>query len=331
MRRREFITLVSGAAAAWPLTARSQQHTVTRIGFLQVSGVSSTAGRANFGAFRERLAALGYVDGRDVAILQRGADGFIERLPALASELVGLKVDVIVAGSTASSLAAQKATITIPIVAVAIGDPVQDGLVTSLARPGGNITGTTFLGPELVPKRLAIFKELLPAMSHIAVLWNPGAFGEQTTNDMLKQVTETAGGLGLQLQLVEARTPDDFENVFSNIANGHAEGMFQFPSPMFFSQRKRLVDLVAEHRLPAMYNAREFIEIGGLIAYGASISDLYRSAASYVDKILKGAKPSNLPIEQPTKFELFINRKTAKELGISIPQTLLATADDLIE
>ena len=332
MRRRQFIALLGSTALAWPLPARSQQsQAVARIGFLQVSSLASPEGQENFEAFRQGLIKLGYTEGQNITIERRGADGLIGRLPALAIELIDLKVEVIVAGSTASSLAAKQATATIPIVGVAMGDPVQDELVTSLARPEGNITGTTFLGPELVPKRLAVFKELLPALSRIAVLWHPGAFAEQTTNDMLKQVTETATGLGLQLQLVDVRNPNEFERAFSDMATRQADGMFEFPSPMYFSQRARLVELAARQRLPAIYNAREFVQIGGLIAYGASISDSYRSAASYVDKILKGTKPTELPVEQPTRLELFINRKTAKALGITIPQTLLATADDLIE
>ena len=332
MRRRELITLLGSTVLAWPSPALSQQsQTAARIGFMQVSGLASVEGQANFEAFRQGLVKLGYVEGQNITIEKRGADGLIGRLPTFAAELVKLKVEVIVAGSTPSSLAAKRATATIPIVGVAMGDPVQDGLVASLARPDGNVTGTTFLGPELVPKRLAVFKELLPALSRVAVLQHPGAFGEQTMTDMLKQVTETATELGLQLQFVDARAPNELERAFSDMATGRAEGMFEFPSPMFFAQRARLVELAAQQRLPAMYNAKEFVKIGGLIAYGASIADTYRIAASYVDKILKGAKPADLPIEQPSKRELFINRKTAKALGITIPQTLLATADDLIE
>jgi putative tryptophan/tyrosine transport system substrate-binding protein len=332
MRRRQFIAALGSTALAWSLPARSQQsQAVARIGLLQVASLASAEGQANFEAFRQGLVKLGYIEGQNIVIDKRSADGFIGRLPTLVTELINLKVDVIVTGSTASSLAAKQATNTIPIVGVAMGDPVQDGLVASLARPNGNITGTTFLGPELVPKRLAVFKELLPSLSRVSVLWHPGAFAEQTTNDMLKQVTETATELGLQLQLVEVRNPNEFERAFSDMTTGQAEGMFEFPSPMFFSQRARLVELAARQRLPAIYNAREFVQIGGLIAYGASISETYRNAASYVDKILKGAKPADLPIEQPTRFELYINRKTARVLGISIPQTLLATADDLIE
>jgi ABC-type uncharacterized transport system substrate-binding protein len=200
-----------------------------------------------------------------------------------------------------------------------------------LSRPGGNLTGTTFLGPELVPKRLALLKELMPTLSEIAVLWHPGAFSEQTTSGMMKQVTETAGGLGLRLQLVEARSPDEFERAFSDMAKGHADALFEFPSPMLYQARRRIVDLAAQYRLPAMYNAREFVEVGGLISYGASVPELNRRTAIYADKILKGAKASDLPVEQPTKFELAVNRKTAKALGIEVPSALLATADAVIE
>jgi putative ABC transport system substrate-binding protein len=212
-----------------------------------------------------------------------------------------------------------------------MGDPVQDGLVASLSRPGGNVTGTTFLGPELVPKRLALLKELMPALSEVAVLWHPGAFSEQTTSGMMKQVTDTAGGLGLKLQLVEVRRPDEFERAFSDMAKGHADAMFEFPSPMFFQERRRLADLAAKYRLPAMYNAKEFVEVGGLIAYGASVPELNRRTSIYADKILKGAKPSDLPVEQPTKFELAINLKAARMLGLDVPSALLSTADALID
>jgi putative ABC transport system substrate-binding protein len=332
MRRREFITLLGGAAVAWPFAGRAQQSgAVARIGFLQTARLESPEGRANLEAFRQGLADLGYIEGQNIIIEQRGADGQINRLPGPASELVNLKVEVIVAGGTPASRAAQQATTTIPVVATAMGDPVQDGIVTSLARPGGNITGTTFLGPELVPKRLAFFKELLPSMSRAAVLWHPDAFSEKTTNDMIKGVREAATALGMQLQFVQARAPSELERAFSEMATGRADGFFEFPSPMFFSERSRLVDLAASQRLPAMYNAREFVQLGGLIAYGASIADLYRRGAIYVDKILKGAKPSDLPVEQPTKFELYLNVKTAKSLGLTVPAGLLIAADEVIE
>jgi putative ABC transport system substrate-binding protein len=212
-----------------------------------------------------------------------------------------------------------------------MGDPVRDGLVASLARPGGNITGSTFLGPQLVPKRLELLKEAIPKVSRVAILWHPGAFGEHTTSDMLKETEAAAGALGVQLQLLGVRGPDEFDRAFSTMARDRADALLVFPSTMLFNERRRLVDLNAKHRLPAMYNGREFAELGGFMSYGASISDLNRRAATYVDEILKGAKPSDLPVEQPTKFELVINLKTAKALGLTIPPTLLTRADEVIE
>ena len=285
----------------------------------------------NRDAFRLGLTELGYIEGRNIAIEYRAADGKIERLPGLATELVGLKVDLIVALATPAGRAAQQATTTIPIVVTAMGDPVRDGLVASLARPGGNITGTTFLGPELVPKRLSFLRELLPTISRVAVLWHPGAFSEPTIREMLNEVAQAARTLGVQLQLVEVRSADEFDHAFTTMVGARAEALFQFPSTLFFNERRRIVDLAARHRLPAMFNAREFVQLGGLIAYGANLAELNRRAAAYVDKILKGAKPSDLPVEQPTKFELFINLKTAKALGLAVPDRLLAGADELIE
>ena len=287
--------------------------------------------RFPFDIVRKAFAELGYVEGQNIVFEQRGTNGTIEELPAVASELVGLKVDVIFAMATPAGRAAQRATSTIPIVVGSMGDPVQDGLVASLSHPGGNLTGTTFLGPELVPKRLALLKELLPAVSKIAVLRHPGAFSEQTTSGMLKQVTDMAGGLGLRLQLIEVRSSEEFERAFANMAKERVDALFPLPSPMLYQERKRLVDLAAQYRLPAVYNAREFVDVGGLISYGASVPELNRRAAAYVDKILKGAKPSNLPVEQPTKFDLAVNRKTAKSLGIDVPSSLLATADEVID
>jgi putative ABC transport system substrate-binding protein len=331
MRRREFLSVLAGTAAL-PLIARAQPTPkIPRIGLMVNGSLEKPEARLAFDIVRQGFAELGYVEGKSISFEPRGTDGTIDQLPAVASELVGLKVDVIVALATPAGRAAQHVTSTIPIVVGSMGDPVQDGLVASLSRPGGNITGTTFLGPELVPKRLALLKELMPAMSEVAVLWHPGAFSEQTTSGMMKQVTDTAGGLGLKLQLVEVRRPDEFERASSDMAKGHADALFEFPSPMHFQERRRLVDLAAKHRLPAMYNAKEFVEVGGLIAYGASVPELNRRTAIYADKILKGAKPSDLPVEQPTKFELAINLKTARTLGLNAPSALLATADDLIE
>lgn len=285
----------------------------------------------NRDAFRLGLTELGYIEGRNIAIEYRAADGKIERLPGLATELVGLKVDLIVALATPAGRAAQQATTTIPIVVTAMGDPVRDGLVASLARPGGNITGTTFLGPELVPKRLSFLRELLPTISRVAVLWHPGAFSEPTIREMLNEVAQAARRLGVQLQLVEVRSADEFDHAFTTMVGARAEALFQFPSTLLFNERRRIVDLAARHRLPAMFNAREFVQLGGLIAYGANLAELNRRAAAYVDRILKGAKPFDLPIEQPTKFELFINLKTAKALGLAVPDRLLVGADEVIE
>jgi ABC-type uncharacterized transport system substrate-binding protein len=331
MRRREFLGMLWGAPAAWPLAARAQTAKVARIGYLITGALESPETRMNRDAFRLGLTELGYIEGRNTVIEYRAADGKIERLPGLATELVGLKVDLIVALATPAGRAAQQATTTIPIVVTAMGDPVRDGLVASLARPGGNITGTTFLGPELVPKRLSFLRELLPTISRVAVLWHPGAFSEPTIREMLNEVAQAAGTLGVQLQLVEVRSAEEFDHAFTTMVGARAEALFQFPSTLFFNERRRIVDLAARHRLPAMFNAREFVQLGGLIAYGANLAELNRRAAAYVDKILKGAKPFDLPIEQPTKFELFINLKTAKALGLAVPDRLLVGADEVIE
>ena len=282
-------------------------------------------------AFRQGLRERGYVEGQNIVIEYRAADGKIERFPGLATELIRLKVDLIVAGNTPAARAVQQATTTIPLVVAAMGDPVGDGLVASLARPGGNITGSTFLGPELVPKRLEMLKAALPTVSRVAALWHPGAYSGRTMRDMLKETEAAARTLGVQLQLVEVRGPDEFDHAFSTMTRERAGALIVFPSPMLFGERRRIVDLAAKHRLPSMAVAREFVELGGLIAYGASINDLFRRAATYVDKILKGVKPADLPVEQPTKFELVINLKTAKALELTIPQSLLLRADEVIQ
>jgi putative ABC transport system substrate-binding protein len=332
MKRREFLTLAGGAALAWPLAASAQPTPkMARIGMLIPAGIDAPATHEVFGVVRQGLADLGYVEGRDVVFELRGGDGTSERLAALASELVDLKVDIIVAIATPAARAAQRATATIPIVVGSVGDPVQDGLVASLSRPGGNITGTTFLGPELVAKQLALLKELLPAASRVAVIWNPRAFSEATTAGMVKQATEAAKGLGLELRYVEVPGLDDFDRAIADAADGRADALFQFPNPTFYENRTRLVELVARYRLPAMYNTREFVVVGGLIGYGASPLVLNRRTAFFIDRILKGAKPADLPVEQPTIFDFAINRAAAKRLGLSIPQTLLAAADEIID
>jgi putative tryptophan/tyrosine transport system substrate-binding protein len=324
--RREFFAGLGGAAA-WPLAAGAQQpQKMSRIGILTFGSASRPA----LNAIHQQLAELGYIEGQNLIVEERGGV-IVDGLPAAAADLVGLKVDVIIALSTLAGRAAQQATTTIPIVVGSMGDPVQDGLVTSLAHPGGNITGTSFLGPELVPKRLELLKELIPSISRVAVLLHPGAFSEQTTTSMLRETQDAAQGFGLQLQQVEAHSPDELEDAFIAIASGRPDALFEFPSGMFFANRARLVELATRHQLPAMYNAREFVQLGGLIAYGANILALNRRTAIFADRILKGGKPFELPVEQPTKFELLINLNTAKSLGISIPPNLLARADEVIE
>ena len=282
-------------------------------------------------AFRQGLRDLGYVEGRNLVIEYRDAEGKVERLPALAAELVALKVDVIVASGTLAALAAKQATRTLPIVFSPAADPVASGLVTSLARPGGNVTGLSLLNSELVGKWLEQLKQAIPGVSRVAVLWQPGAFGERTEKDMLKGAEVAARALGVQLQFVEARGPEDFDRAFSDMTRARAGALTVLGSTMFVSERRRLVDLAAKNRLPAVYNVREFVDAGGLMSYGPNLADLFRRAATYVDKILKGAKPGDLPVEQPTKFELVINLKTAKALGLTIPQSVLVRADEVIQ
>ena len=332
MHRREFITLV-GSAAAWPFAARAQQPATktARIGLLATGALDSTELQAVLDAFRQGLRERGYVEGRNIAIEYRAADGKIERFPELARELVRLNLDLIVAGNTPAARAAKEATTTIPIVVPVMGDPVGDGLVASLARPGGNITGMTFLGPELAAKRLELLKQALPTVSRVAALWHPGAYGESTMREMMRKIEAAAGALQVQLQLVEVRSAAEFERAFLAMARERADALIVLPSPMLFSERRHIVDLATRHRLPSIAMAREFAELGGLMAYGASIRDLFHRASIYVDMILQGTKPADLPVQQPTKFELVINLKMAKSLGLTVPLILQMTADEVIE
>ena len=332
MRRREVVALLSAAMVAPPLGVPAQQTgSVSRLGYLTTGALDSAEVRKAIDVLRLALRELGYIEGQNIIIEYRGAGNQIERLPELARELASLKFDVIFAGATPAGLAAQQATRTIPIVVSAMGDPIGDGLVASLAKPGGNLTGTTFLGPELVPKRFALLRELLPHVSRIAVLRHPGAFTAHTMNEMHKEATHAANTLRMRLEFVDAKDPGEFERAFGIMAEARCEALFQFPSTMLFGNRRQVVELAATHRLPAMYNAREFIELGGLISYGANLVELTRRSAIYAAKIIRGAKPSELPVEQPTKFELVVNLKTAKSLGLTVPASLLARADEVIE
>jgi putative ABC transport system substrate-binding protein len=311
-----------------PLAAPAQQAAnAHRIGYL---GSNLAAGGHLPEAFRQGLRDLGYVEGRTVVIEYRDAKGKFERLPALAAELVALKVDVIVAASILPALAAKQATRTLPIVFASVGDPVESGLVTSLASPGGNVTGLSFLGPELVGKHLELLKQAVPGVNRVAVLWQPGAVPERTEKNILKEAEVAAQALGVRLQLVEARGPADFDRAFSDMTRARAGALAVLASSMYLAERRRLVDLAAKNRLPAEYPYREFVDAGGLMSYGTNIADLYRRAATYVDKILNGTKPADLPVEQPIKFDLVINLKTAKALGLTFPPSLLARADEVI-
>jgi putative tryptophan/tyrosine transport system substrate-binding protein len=329
MDRRDTVLALLALGAA-PFAAEAQQAAkVARIGYLSPNLAASPHQHE---AFLQGLRDLGYVEGRNLAIEYRDAEGKAERLPALATELVALKVDVIVTGGgTPTALAAKQATKTIPIVFAGVADPVTSGLVTSLARPGGNVTGSSNLTPELVGKRLEQLTQTVPGVSRVAVLWQPGGLGERTEKDMLKGAEVAAPAVGVRLQFVEARGPENFDRAFSDMTKARAGALTVLPSNMFINERRRLVDLAAKHRLPTVYGLREFVDAGGLMSYGPNLADLSRRAATYVDKILKGAKPGDLPVEQPTKFELVINLKTAKALGLTIPQSVLAHADDLIQ
>ena len=330
MDRRTFLAGTGAVLLAAPLAVEGQQAVkVVRLGYLV--GADLAASPHLHDAFRQGLRDLGYVEGRNLVIEYRSAEGKFERFPALAAELVALKVDVIVAVNPRAALAAKQATRTLPIVFIGVGDPVTDGLVTSLARPGGNVTGLSLsAAPEIVGKRLELLTQAVPGVSRVAAVWQPGGVPDRTEKGILREADVAAQTLGVRLQVVEARGPADFDRAFSDVTRERAGALTVLPSTMFFNERRRLVDLAAKNRLPAVYTSREFVDAGGLMSYGANQPDLFRRAATYVDKILKGAKPGDLPVEQPTKFELVINLKTAQALGLTISPSLLGRADEVI-
>jgi putative ABC transport system substrate-binding protein len=326
MRRRELMLLLGGAMTV-ARGLRAQQRVMPVIGFL---GGTSPGPMAPFTtAFRQGLSETGYVEGQNLAIEYRWAEGRYDRLPALAADLVGRKVDLIAtSGGISSALAAKSATSTIPIVFTTGSDPVERGLVASLARPGGNITGVTILNVELMPKRLELLSELVPQAKVIALLVNPKNAG---TEPMIRDVLEAARAKGLQLPILEAGADGDFESAFASLVQLHADALVVVPDPFFGSRGDQLVTLASRHAVPAIYARREFVLGGGLISYGPSISVAYHQLSIYAGKILKGAKPADLPVQQPTTFELVINLKTAKALGLTIPQSILGRADEVIE
>ena len=328
-RRRFLLTSLAGAVAV-PLAVEAQQPDRTaRVGFLGWNLTESSPGRE---AFRQGLRELGYIEGRNLVIDYRDAEGKIERFPALAAELVELKVDVIVTtGGTLGALAAKRATASIPVVFTGVGNPVDDGLVASLARPGGNVTGLALVSSDLVGKTLDLLKQAVPELTRVAFLRHPDAVPESAKQESLKRAEIVARELGIRLQVVEARGPGEFERAFSEMTRARAGALTVLGTAVYHLERHRLVELAARHRLPAAYSFREFVDAGGLMSYGPGIADLSRRAATYVDRILKGAKPGDLPVEQPTKFELVINLKTAKALGLTISPSLLARADQVIE
>jgi ABC-type uncharacterized transport system, periplasmic component len=327
MRRREFITLVGSAAAAWPLVARAQQAPVRPIiGVL--SPISIAAAARNTEALRTGLRDLGYSEGRNITLEQRYADGAIERLPDLAAELVALKPAVIVAGSPAAALAVRNATRSIPVVMNSSPDPVRLGLASSIARPGGNVTGFWWGDETLVGKRLGLLKEAVPGTIRAALMVHAD---DPASADELKQVPIVSNALDVTLRVLEVREPSEFEAAFAIAVREKMQGLCVSTSPLFVSHRTELAALAARARLPAVYAFRDFAAAGGLMSYGASLSDLYRRKAALIDKILKGASPADLPIERPITFELLINLKTARALGLNIPPALLARVDEVIE
>ena len=326
MRRREFIALVGGAATAWPLAVHAQAPKVPRVGYL--FSFTKREGQHLWGACREGLNDLGYVEGRNILLEPRWAEGQHERLPALANDLVRHDVNVIVASATPASLAAKAATKTIPIVIVAVGEPVKTGLVTSLARPGGNVTGLSLLTLDLSGKRLELLKEFLHNVSRVAILMNPE---NPISAIFLDETQDAAQRFNIKLQRLEARRLTDINGVFSRAANEHAEALIVFDDPVLWSFRAQIVAQAAMHKIPTIYGYKEFVDSGGLMSYGPDRPDQYRRTAIFIDKLVKGAKPADLPVEQPTKFALFVNSKTAKALGIELPQALLLRADEVIE
>jgi ABC-type uncharacterized transport system substrate-binding protein len=327
MRRREFLGALGGAAV-WPLTAHAQQPAMPVIGFLDPRSPDALADRLR--GFRQGLREVGYIEGENVAVEYRWAENRLDRLPELVADLVRRRVAVIAApGGFAVASAAKAATSSIPIIFIVSDDPVRLGLVASLARPGGNLTGVNFLATELVAKRLELLRELVPGATRIAVLVNPA--DAANTEPTLRDVEAAARAIGLQIQVIRASTSSEIEAAFATIARERPEAFFVGNAPFLNVRRVQLVQLMARHAIPATYPGREYAEVGGLMSYGSNIADAFRQAGVYCGRLLKGAKPADLPVVQSSKFELVINHPTARMLGLTVPPSLLATADEVIE
>jgi putative ABC transport system substrate-binding protein len=321
MQRRRFITLLGGTVAAWPFAARAQQAAVIpRIGIIDDAPM--------WNAFRQGLRDLGYLEGRNIAIEYRTAEGKPDRLAAAVAELVRVPVAVIITFGTPPTVAAKQATTTIPVVMIGIGDPVQAGLAQSLARPGGNITGNTILGPQVATKRLQLFKEAVPSVSRVAFLWNPD---NASHAPHLKELQVAAPTLGLKLLPIAVRSVDEIDSAFAAMMRERPDALLVTGDPLQQLHIDRIINFLATNRLPGMFQVRENVVAGGLMSYGASLPDLFRRGASYVHRILQGTKPADLPVEQPTKFELVINLMTAKAIGLKIGESFLLRADEVIE
>jgi len=327
MRRRQFISLLGGAAVAWPLVARAQQAVMPVIGFLDTRSPDGMTDRLR--AFRDGLKDSGYVERENVAIEYRWAENQLDRLPELAAELVRRQVAVIAAPTTYPVLAAKAATTTIPIVFIAPEDPVRLGLVASLARPGGNLTGINLFSGELAAKRLEFLREMVPGAARIAVLVNPA--NAMTTETTLRDVQSAAGSMGLQIQVLNASTIREINAAFATLVRERPDAVFVGLDVFLNSRRAQLVNLASRHAVPATFSNRDFAEIGGLMSYGANIADAFRQVGLYAGRILKGAKPADLPVVQSNKFELVINAQTATMLGLTVPEKLLVAADEVIE
>jgi putative tryptophan/tyrosine transport system substrate-binding protein len=327
MKRRHFLCSVSAALLAVPLGTEAQQQAGTprRVGFLEAA--SSSVNRHFLDAFRQGLRELGYVEGQQIVIEDRWAEGRVEGFPGLLTELIGLKVDIIVVSSNAGVLAAKNSTKTIPIIFVAVGDPLRLGLVVSLGRPGGNITGLSTLSDEYAGKWVELLKEIVPRALLVGLLWNP----KNIHAARAKEVQDGARARHMKLESFEVGDPDELDSTFATMTRHRIDGLIVIGDPLTVRYRTRIVELAAKNRLSTVYGIPEFVRAGGLLAYGPNYADLFRRAATYVDKILKGAKPGDLPVELPTKFQLIINLKTAKALGLTIPPSLLLRADQVLE